>query len=145
MRFILLRFLCRISSTTYRNLVIHYIHIFSKYFPLFFIYSWTLEKKVKNSHSMTFLVKTGIGNGFYTPKNIYKEVLHDLWFFWTDKKHTFLHFGPPFFKKGPLTPRIYDLYSATSRILIEGFNTDWKITGSKSTGGMHGHFCHISE
>ena len=84
---------------------------------------------------MTFLVKTGIGNGFYTPKNIKKEVLHDLWFFWTDEKHTFLHFGPPFFKKGPLTPWIYDLYSATSRILIEGFNTDWKITGSMSTKG----------
>ena len=28
-------------------------------------------------------------------------------FFLTDKKHTFLHFGPPFFKKGPITPRIY--------------------------------------
>ena len=84
---------------------------------------------------MTFLVKTGIGNGFYTPKKYKKRSIAWPLIFWTDKKHTFLHFGPPFFKKGPITPRIYDLYSATSRILIEEFNTDWKITGSKSTGG----------
>ena len=135
MRFILLRFLCRISTSTYRKLEIHYIHIFSTYFPVSFIYSCTLEKKVHNCHSMTFLVKTGIGNGFYAPKNVWKEVLHGLWFLEQIKKTHISTFWTTIFLKRPLTPKIYYLHSVTSRILIEGFNTNWKITGTMSTGG----------
>ena len=49
-----------------------------------------------------------------TPKKIYKKkYCTESLVFRTDKKHTFVHFGPPFFKKGPITPRIYYLYSAT--------------------------------
>ena len=45
---------------------------------VFYIQLDLRKENDQNGHLMKFLVKTGIGNGFYTKKNIYKEVLHGL-------------------------------------------------------------------